>query len=134
MLRAFHCHHPTLFELALIFHAMQLRTRTQHVLLTHCWLLSVCLLVLLLHQAGDAVSVAFDFDISIYEWTANRTDGSFSGSREKGSPPGPNGGSIEVHRGPITYALRPTSTVKEQIIGCIGGKPDGRCVRARACA
>jgi hypothetical protein len=84
------------------------------------------------------VTVEFDFAISLYEWTANKTDGSYSGQRAGPGPPGPNGGSVEVHRGPITYALRPTSVVTEQVIGCIGGKPDGRCVcvcaRARVCA
>ena len=53
-------------------------------------------------------------------------DGSYSGSNGGGGPPGPNGGSVELHRGPLTFALRPNSTVDETVIGCIGGKPAGR--------
>lgn len=32
----------------------------------------------------------------------------------------------QVHRGAITYALRPNSTVVSEVIGCIGGRPNGR--------
>ena len=32
----------------------------------------------------------------------------------------------QVHRGALTYALRPNSTVVSDVIGCIGGRPDGR--------
>lgn len=33
---------------------------------------------------------------------------------------------MEVHRGALTYALRPKTTVTENTIGCIGGAPQGR--------
>jgi hypothetical protein len=72
--------------------------------------------------AGTAVNITFVNAIRTYAWVANHTDGSYSGDK----PPGPNGGGVEVHRGPLTYALRPAATVTENIIGCIGGRAQGR--------
>ena len=54
-------------------------------------------------------------------------DGTYNGGNSvKGGIKGPLGGGIEVHRGPLTYALRPNSTVEETVVGCIGGKAAGR--------
>ena len=75
--------------------------------------------------AGDTVHISFTNKIQVYTWAANITDGSFgTGSTKPGA--GTNGGGVEVHRGALTYALRPNATVTESTIGCIGGSPEGR--------
>ena len=75
--------------------------------------------------AGVPINLTFVNKIWTYTWKANTTDGSYSedgcGSRT-GVPCGPLGGGIEVHRGPLSFALRPDSTVEETTIGCIGGE------------
>jgi hypothetical protein len=84
-----------------------------------------CAFVQLKAAAGDTVRISFVNEIQIYTWVANETDGSFgTGSTKPGS--GTNGGGVEVHRGPLTYALRPNATVTASTIGCIGGSPQGR--------
>ena len=75
--------------------------------------------------AATTIKVAFDVPITFYRWVANQTDGSYSGKDAQG-PPGTNGGGVEVHRGALTFALRPTEVVQETTIGCIGGSPEGR--------
>lgn len=76
--------------------------------------------------AGQIAHVAFNMPIKIYTWHANQTDGSYSNGHETKPGSGTNGGGVEIHRGPLTYALRPNATVTEQTIGCIGGSPAGR--------
>eukprot|EP00041_Stephanoeca_diplocostata_P035943 m.1287341 g.1287341 ORF g.1287341 m.1287341 type:complete len:747 (-) comp24781_c0_seq15:3930-6170(-) len=73
----------------------------------------------------STITVLFGNTIKLYTWKRNTVDGSYT-SPSNGSPPGPQGGGIEVHRGALTYALRPASIVTETTIGCIGGKPEGR--------
>ena len=68
------------------------------------------------------VKIVFANKIKIYTWHANTVDGSFS----KYTNDAPSEGAIEIHRGALTYALRPNSTVTSTVIGCIGGSPNGR--------
>ena len=76
--------------------------------------------------AAAPITITFNNSIWLYRWAANTTDGSYSGKGPGQGPAGPNGGSIELHRGPLVFALRPNSTVTETPIGCIGGQPSGR--------
>ena len=79
-------------------------------------------------SGGATMNVTFQNEIKIYTWVANKTDGSYSGNcGSRGGPPcGTNGGGVEVHRGALTFALRPNSSVITTTVGCIGGQPQGR--------
>jgi hypothetical protein len=78
------------------------------------------------------VRLSFSNNIRTYTWVANKTDGSFATNNglpcggHNGGVCGTKGGEIEVHRGPLTFALRPNASVTENTVGCIGGRPDGR--------
>lgn len=76
-------------------------------------------------SATSSVKITFDVPIVFYRWAANQTDGSYSG-KTYNSPAATNGGEVEVHRGALTFALRPAEVVEEEPIGCIGGSPEGR--------
>lgn len=79
------------------------------------------------HVAAKAsVAVTFINEVRVYTWHANTVDGSFTNNTAGGAKAAPSEGAIEVHRGALTYALRPNESVKESVIGCIGGQPDGR--------
>ena len=79
------------------------------------------------HVAAKAsVAVTFDNEVRVYTWHANTVDGSFTNNTAGGPDAAPSEGAIEVHRGALTYALRPNESVKETVVGCIGGQPDGR--------
>ena len=79
-------------------------------------------------SGGTTMHVTFQNEIKICTWVANKTDGSYSGNcGSRGGPPcGTNGGGVEVHRGALTFALRPNSSVITTTVGCIGGQPQGR--------
>jgi len=64
----------------------------------------------------QVVTVTFQMTIRVDRdsWVANETDGSYQKNPRDES--GPNGGAIEIHRGPLTYSLRPNSTVTTTLI------------------
>jgi hypothetical protein len=68
---------------------------------------------------SEPVQLIFDNAIRLYTWRTSNMSG----------PSMIEGGGVEVHRGPLLYALRPASVVVE---APVKGAPNGSAVKARA--